>query len=423
MNNRTALYYILSGPVYYQVIKDRRRLQLLKKEVLKEEIYFFEKRYVIRESWHKRYFKILIAVFSVNLIARMIERKISRSHSVYQDNYSKFAFSTMLALREYNNNRSFFNIETEEFIMLKDLIKIINDRVNMYCNHKKCHFNTLSLIHSNTPLGIEIEFTNKGSKAGKFFENKQKDALFNFSKYHFYHLIKFMWRFGAYVDSEMPFKQFIRKGGFLEYTFTRPDIAFKPSQPLTSSPALAARLIEESIRFTPVRPHSLHITFQIDENSKKLPVVSYEELFFMMICTGHFENTGKGLIETRISEGNMKDWAVIRDRRNDKGWVKTVEFTHMRACRSFVKRGVYEPAILLLLAYKNLFNFENVEGHSSKLREWAKAPSVPSVNIDFMLEKVYRGLSLEVSLPEHYKKNTIKLIRKLYDYNKSMLDS
>lgn len=421
MNNRTVLYYLLAGPVYYQVIGDRSRLHLLKKEVMKEEIYFFEKRYVRREPWHKRYFQILIGVFSVNLLARRIERVLYRSHRLYGTKYSKFALPTMLALQEYNRNRSYFTIRPDDFIMLKELIFEINKRVNTYCLNKKCDFSASAFLHANSPLGIEIEFTNKGSTAGKFFENNIKDALLNFSKYHYYHLMKFMWRFGAYVDSEMPFKQFIRKGGFLEYTFTRPDIAFKPSQPLTSSPWLAARLIEEAIKFTPVKPHSIHVTFQTEKNTSSKPAVSFNEILFLMMCTGHFDDTGKGLVETRITEGNMKEWALVRDRRNDSGWVKTIEFTHMRACRSFVKRGVYEPSIVLMLAYKNIFSFENIGTYSIKLMNWAKKPTAADVNLEILLNKIKKGLDIEAALPEYYKSDMIKHINSLYEYNKNFI--
>jgi len=394
---------------------------MLKEEVRKEIEYFFENRYVMREPWHKRYFPILISVFCVNLLARQIERRLYNYNSRCDDRYSKFAPATMLALKEYNNNRSKFFINARPFVFIEDLIREINTKVNAYCNSNGCRFNTEFFIHANTPMGVELEFSNKGRTAGKLFESTQHDALLNFSKYHHYHLTKFMWRLGAYVDAEMPFKQLIRKGGFLEYTFTRPDIAFKPSEPLTSSPALAARLIEESVKFTPMKPHSLHVTFQIDSNAKKKPTLSFQELLFMMMCTGHFVTGDNGVYESRITEGNMKDWAVIRDRRNDSGWVLTVEFTHMRCCRDFVRRKVFEPSILLLLAYKNLFNFSDIEVYSKKLNDWARKPSVPNLDINTALANVRNGLDMEISLPERYKNEMIKRILELYNHNKALL--
>jgi hypothetical protein len=413
MNNITVLYYLLSGPIYYQVVNNRERLHILKSEVLKEIEYFFEKRYVHREEWHKRYFRLLSAVFCVNLIARRIERRMYRSVCANGDTYSRFASATMLALKEYNNNKQKFYFNPEMFMSLSDLVLELNKRVNRYCDHKGCCYSTEHLIHANTPLGIELEFSNKGKTAGKFFESSKDDAMLNFSKYHYYHLTKFMWRFGAYVDAEMPFKQFIRKGGFLEYTFTRPDITFMPSQPLSTSPALSARLIEESIKFTPVKPHSLHVTFQTESKCKKLPKPTFEDIQHIFLCTGHFKEG----VETRILEKNMKSWALMRDRRNDKGWVTTLEFTHMRANREFIRRKVYEPAILTLLACKNIFSFYDIDLYSNKLLKWAEKPTQPNNSRESFFLRLEHGLELETSLPVWYRDEAMKRIRQLYEYN------
>ncbi|PLX68976.1 MAG: hypothetical protein C0603_04630 [Denitrovibrio sp.] len=421
MNNKTALYYILSGASYYQTMNREERAVMLRRQVDKEIEYFFEKRYVRREPWHERYFPILIAVFSMNLLARRIERKLFHSYSAYGDKYSKFAPATILALIEYNKHQDQFIVDVEPFVFIKDLVYEVNGKVNSYCCGKGCEVETETFVHSNTPIGIELEFSNKGHSAGNFFATGKDDELENFSKYHYYHLMKFMWRLGAYVDSDTPFKQFIRKGGFLEYTFTKPDVAFKPSEPLTSSPGLASRMVEESVRFTAVRPHSLHITFQLDERSKKLPKVSFIEILFLMMCTGHFVRDEAGVTETRLTEGNMKEWATIRDRRNVGGWVITIEFTHMRVNREFVDRKIYEPSMLLLLAYKNLFNFSDIDIYSIKLVKWAENPYVPEVDVDIMLEKVKAGLDVDVALPEGYKQEAIKQIRGLYNYNKELL--
>jgi hypothetical protein len=398
-------------------VKERQRYTLLKKEVDKEIEYFFEKRYVRLEPWHKRYFRILTAVFCVNLLARNTERSLYGLCSAWGDRYSRFAPATLTALRIYNKFKASFAFKFHEDVFLKDVIIQVNETVNRFCAGKSEVFRSETLIHGNTPLGVEVEFSNKGKTAGKFFESGRNDALCNFSKYNYYHLMKYMWRFGAYVDSEMPFKQFIKKGGFLEYTFIRPDVSFKPSEPLTSSPALAAKLIEESIKFTPVRPHSVHVTFQVFDSIKKNPAIQFSDIIFMMLCTGHFAIGDKGIYETRITEGNMKDWAVMRDRKNFSGWVVTVEFTHMRACRDFVRRKVYEPSILLLLAYKNIFNFFQIEVYSKRLNCWAQSPEIPKIVEEDHLAKVRRGLDMEVSLPEWYKDRALRDIAAIYRRN------
>ena len=421
MNNKTALYYLLSGHNYYKNIINRNKFELIKREVDKEIEYFFNKRAIRNKSWHKRYLKMLTVVFSVNLLARRIERRLYSFHCQYSNKYNKFALSTMLALKEFNMNRKHFHIDIDKEQFLPNLIYQINEQVNNYCLKVGCNFAAESVIFSNTSIGIELEFSNKGKNAGSFFESGQNDPLLNFSKYHYYHLMKFMWRFGAYVDSNTPFKQFIKKGGFLEYTFTRPDIAFKASEPLTPSPYVAATLIEEAIKFTPIQPHSLHISMETNTDNKK-EKISFDDWLFILICTGHFViDKQSKLFESRIMEKNMKQLAEIRNRRNDDGWVVTIEFTHMRLCRDFVRRKIYEPSILLLLAYKNLFDFDNTGNFSLDLLKWAKKPYLPNINLVEKIELIKKGLDMEISLPLWYKEAIAKKIKEIYTHNENLI--
>lgn len=364
---------------------------------------------------------MLTAIFSVNILARHIERKLYRSNWLYDKRFSVFAPATLLALREYNNNPKAFAINSDPFIFLTELAHSVNNNVRNYCKDKIHMPKTDFMIHGNTPIGIELEFSNLGKTAGKLFKSYKNDPMHNFSKYHYYNMKKFMWRFGAYIDGEMPFKQLFRKGGFLEYTFTKPDEVFKPSEPLTKSPKLASQLINEAVKFTPVRPHSLHVTMQINKESAKLPKLTFKELLFLMICTGHFTSKDNRIKESRLTENNMKEWAVIRDRRNVDGWVKTVEFTHMRLSRSFIRENRYEPLILLLLAYKNLFCFSGVDYYSDKLRKWAEAPYAPKLETDKIFERLRDGLNNETALPEWYKDEALWQILSVYKKNMKIL--
>jgi hypothetical protein len=418
MNNQTALYYLLSGQKYYIDLKDRKNLIELKKEVDKEIEYFFNNRHVRIEQWNKIYLKILTAVFSVNLLARVCERKLYHFHNQYFNKCSKYALSTLIALKTYNENRRYFNIDFDSDIFLPELINLINSRVNNFFRiNRELKFDK-NFIRGNTPIGIELEFSNKGKDAGFFFTSAKNDPLLNFSKYHYYHLIKFMWRFGAYVDSNTPFKQFIKKGGFLEYTFTRPDITFKPSEPLTYSPQIAAELIKEAVKFTPIKPHSLHTTFEITNDYKKLEPISFKDIIFLLITSGHFARKNEFYYETRLTEGNMKEIIDYRERRNDDGWVKTVEYTYMRLCRDFVKRDIYECAMLLQISYKNIFSFEYFNTYSNDILKWAKKPYKIQINLDKMLQKIKIGLDKEVSLTLKYKNNILKKIKDTYLQNK-----
>jgi hypothetical protein len=422
MNNQTALYYLLSGQNYYTSLKKKSDYKQLKKEVDKEIEYFFDNRYVRIESWNKIYLKILTAVFSVNLLSRIYERKLFHFHCQYFYKCSRYALSTLFALKTYNKNKKFFNINIESDIFLPELINKINNRVNEFLkNISELDFDK-NFIRGNTPIGIELEFSNKGKDAGFFFTPSKDDPLLNFSKYHHYHLMKFMWRFGAYVDSNTPFKQFIKKGGFLEYTFTKPDLSFKPSEPLTYSPNIASELIKEAVKFTPIKPHSLHTTFEITNDYKKLEPISFKDIIFLIITTGHFLKKDESYYESRLTEGNMKEIIDYRERRNYDGWVNTIEYTYMRLSRDFVRKNIYELAILMQISYKNIFSFEYFHTYSNDLIKWAKKPYKIPINLEEKLQKIKIGLDKEVSLTLKYKNSMIKKIKDIYLQNKYNLN-
>jgi|GEM_PF-1512202 len=421
MLNNTALYYLLAGSKYYDFLESRDFADQIKIYSEKEIEYFFNNRFIRHENWFRRYLKILIAVFTVNLLARKFERSLSRLCCIYDLSYSRFAPATLMALSVFNKNRRFFNVEFDQFIFLKDLICRVNSRVNEFCKNTNLNPERVMFVQGNTPLGVEMEFSNKGTAAGRFLETGKGDPLVNFSKYHYYHLTNFMWRFGAYIDSDTPFKQFIKKGGFLEYTFTVPDKFLQTSMPLTNSPDFAGKLIGEAVKFTPVQPHSLHITLQKNPGKNKLPFPSFNEILFLLFCSGQFLHKNGKIVESRIVEKNMKDIILYRKRKNYRKWVDTVEFSHMRLCRDFIRRNVYEPSIMLMVAYKNLFVFTDIFPYTNKLRQWGKEPYVPELNPGDMFELIRKGLNEEKALPEHYKEYIMEKIKELFFFNRSIV--
>jgi hypothetical protein len=421
MNNKTLLCYLLSGYKYYKIRDSKDISKSIKYDSDGEIKYFFNKRYFRNESWYLRYLKILAAVFTVNILARHYERWLSKKCLFLNNKYSVFAPATYYALRAYNSNMRHFNIKISRDIFISDMIYEINERVKNYFINIEPESKLISFIYSNTPIGIELEFTNVGPKAGKFFVSEKGDPLLNFSKYHHYHLKKFLWRFGAYIDSEMPFKQLIKKGGFLEYTFTRPDSTLASSIPLTNSPQFASKLIEEAVRFTPVRPHSLHITLESPNDGFRRPKIGFEESLFILMCTGQFIRFGSKVFEARIMEKNMKDIFLSRKRKNDGKWVDTIEFSNMRLCRDFVKRGVYEPSIFVFIAFKNLFQFDEILPFSHNIEKWGENPDYRKINEGRMFEILEKGLEFEKSLPIKYKEVIILKIKDNYRYNCSII--
>lgn len=420
MVNNTALYHLLSGHRYYKLSENKKNIEEIKNVVDKEIEYFFNKRFTRNEKWYQRYLKILVAVFTVNLLAREFDRKLAQKGCMYNPNFSETAISTYFAIREFNKSRKHFFFKTESSMFISEIVRKVYENVKKYIMFHPFNIQDLKFIGSNTPLGIELEFSNVGKNAGYLFETGKNDPLLNFSKYHYYHLTKFMWRFGAYIDANTSFQQFIKKGGFLEYTFTVPDHVFKPSMPLTNSPDFASELIKEAVRFTPVKPHSLHVTLQT--NNKKLPFITLEDMIYFLLVTGHFIKNNGQTIESRVTEGNMKDIAYLRQRKNSCGIVDTIEFTNMRLSRDFVRRGVYKPSIFLMIAYKNLFRFYDIVPFFREIIKWGKKPTFNNYKLTDFLNIVKLGLDKEISLPEQYKNLLLSEIKELFLRNTSFIN-
>lgn len=416
MNSKTFLYYLLSGYDYYK-LKDNKSYFLKIKKITNNEIeYFFNKREFRNEVWYLKYLKILVAVFSVNLLSRYFERNLNKVCCCYGDKYPIYSISTYFAIKTFNENRKYFNIKINRDIFISELINVISEKVKNFIKSEAPNQLYYPFIHGNTPLGIELEFSNIGAHAGKLFVPSKNDVLFNFSKYHHYHLIKFMWRFGAYIDADIPFRQYFKKGGFLEYTFIKPDTVFQSSSPLTNSPNFAANLIKEAVKFTPVKPHSLHITLESPRDGKR-PFIGLNNIIFMLLCSGEFKEKQEEAVESRIVEKNMKDICISRLRKNKGNLVKTIEFSHMRLSRDFVNKNVYEPSILLFIAYRNLFEFYDILPYSLEIYKWGKNPNKKNIDLSAMLNLVEKGLEMEKSLPKNYKISIMEKIKELYLIN------
>jgi hypothetical protein len=272
-----------------------------------------------------------------------------------------------------------------------------------------------SLPMSATPIGIELEFSDTGTKAGNFFE-EGVPPFRNFSKYHHYNLLKYLWRFGAYIDSNIRIKQLIKKGGFLEYTFIRKQGAV--TSPLTMSPALAAGLIKEATAFTPVRPHSLHLSLETGKAHTR--DMTQDELFTMMLLSGSFARREGGFVETRIMDGDIKGTAVLRNRLNRSGLKMTVEFAHMRLSKYAAAGNLYEPLIMMFIGLKNTLSFAEVDKFSNRLYFWAQKPYAPPDKNRFM-ETVASGLKAEQTLTAPYREKQLSALSDLYERRKKLL--
>lgn len=139
------------------------------------------------------------------------------------------------------------------------------------------------------PLGAEVEFSNTGHWVIAQPEGLEAvDPVYQgFQYFSDFGLDILMWKLGGHVDDHREKVSDRPKRGFLELAFGNLSIAANLSKPITDDPWLLNQLIHETMRFYPVRPHSVHISLQLPhdqpyEPDRALPPAVMRCLFAML---------------------------------------------------------------------------------------------------------------------------------------------
>ncbi|GAI66282.1 unnamed protein product, partial [marine sediment metagenome] len=96
---------------------------------------------------------------------------------------------------------------------------------------------------------------------------KKTDPIYDGFKYFYdFRLDVLSWKLGGYIDDHTGATDQARRSGFLELAPGRLNIVGELSRPATADPWLLDKLIHEIVIFYNVRPHSLHLSFQLRKN-------------------------------------------------------------------------------------------------------------------------------------------------------------
>jgi gamma-glutamylcyclotransferase (GGCT)/AIG2-like uncharacterized protein YtfP len=119
------------------------------------------------------------------------------------------------------------------------------------------------------PMGAEVELSNLGFNTIKK-DSGLIDHVFDAFKYfEDFRLDILTWKLGGYIDSHGLSSKISRRKGFLEFAPGRLNIMGELSKPATADPWLLNQLIHQICVFYPVRPHSLHLTFQLQKRQRE----------------------------------------------------------------------------------------------------------------------------------------------------------
>jgi gamma-glutamylcyclotransferase (GGCT)/AIG2-like uncharacterized protein YtfP len=392
-----------------------------------------------------------LALIIKQVIFNQLEDKIlSRyrfelEHMRTSERYFKRSMSILVALQMINaNNQAVNQIIQQGLETMPHQKHDLIDYVKYAVGAAKTVFDSrvvrskFERIRSNfqpglVPLGAEIELSNLGSATLEPLrsDKKIKDAMFDgFRYFHDFHLNVLTWKLGGYIDDHSGSTDYQRRIGFLELAPGRLNIEGELSRPVTADPWLLNQLIHEIVVFYGIKPHSLHLSFQLRRNQigkqKVLPLGFVKCLLVLggglelkdtgriwVSRMGYDEITQHGYGEELVfARTSKRKWYLGEDDIADKTPIQAM--THIQQYK-FIRLSEhtnYESLILCLkglqLAYnpaeylniEQLRESEKLRSEYEELKKWATEPTKIDIkSISSFLNTVHDGLMSE----RHYK--------------------
>ena len=292
----------------------------------------------------------------------------------------------------------------------------------------------LNRIRSNlqpglVPLGIELELSNLGPATVEPLRSARKafDPVYDGFKYFYdFHLDVLSWKLGGYIDDHTSSTDQPRRRGFLELAPGRLNIAGELSRPATADPWLLSQLINELANFYDVRPHSLHLSFQLRKNqigNQKVLPLDFVKCLFALGGGPELKDTGRLWVSrigyneiTQYGNGeelvfartSKRRWYLGRDEIADKPPAQATTYVQQYKFIRLEKRANYEPLIMCLkglqlacnpgdyLTAEQLKRSKKLREQYEALKNWALEPAeINPKSISNFLMTVQSGLMNE----------------------------
>jgi hypothetical protein len=391
----------------------------------------------------KNYLALVVKQVLLNQLDERIQTRyrFELEHMRTSERYFKRSISLLAALQMINANSRAVDLIVEKCLQTMPYEKYdLIDYVKYAVQAARSMFHTrvarahLERIRSNlqpgvVPLGIEIELSNLGPAAVEPQRSLQKrtDPVYDGFKYFCdFRLDVLSWKLGGYIDDHTGSTDRARRSGFLELAPGRLNIAGELSRPATADPWLLNHLIREIVNFYDVRPHSLHLSFQLRKNQiGKQKILPLGFVKCLLVLGGGPELKGTGRLwvsrmgydeitqygygeELVFARTSKRKWYLGGDEIADKPPAQAITYVQQYKFIRLEKRANYEPLILCLkglqLAYNpgDYLSAEQLRG-SRKLRrqyqdlkKWAVEPTeISPRTISKFLNTVQNGLMNE----------------------------
>ncbi|HUV87502.1 MAG TPA: gamma-glutamylcyclotransferase family protein [bacterium] len=310
------------------------------------------------------------------------------------------------------------------------------DRLEPYVERVKAR-----RARGGAPLGYEAEFSPLGPDiigAGPD-EDPDFDGFFYFDDFD---LGGRLWKLGGHVDNHRvvtPYRGRVR--GFLEFAVGRYKILGDLSKPATADPFILSDSATAAVTFAEIKPHSLHLSIQLEEGRPPGKPPPPEHLICLLILGGDLNLDAEGILREKRLHGreiyneftglDFSRYNEHRVRHDDANPAKVIEYEFPRL---FYEHS-YVDLVMALKGFQFATNPPPLElspdsPHLSYNREverellaWAEAPhSLARRDIEYFLAVVEEGLAYETrnlgGHPAAFCREWVdKIERKLKSYN------
>jgi hypothetical protein len=398
------------------------------------------------QSYVWNYLRLVVRQVLLNQIEQQIQSRyrFELDHMRTSERYFARSVSMLAALQILNANSSVVDLITEqcretmpyESHDLIDYVKYGVRAARSIFDRRvaESHLNRIrsSLQPGLIPMGFELELSNLGATTIEPLRSASNatDPAYDGFRYFFdFALDVLCWKLGGYVDDHTGSGERARNSGFFEIAPGRLSTAGELSRPATCDPWLLNQLIHELVAFFDIRPHSLHLSFQLlrkqIDNARTLPLGF---VMCLLALGGGPEAKAGGLWLSRLGGDEITRRRVEEElvfaRRSRRNWFLGAEgiagkppaqaTTYIQQYK-FIrldKRTDYEPLILCLKGLQIAWNADDylsaeqlqanprLRQHYQKLKRWAAAPTqISAQTIRRFLHTVQEGLMNE----RHYR--------------------
>jgi len=395
----------------------------------------------------EKYLAMVIKQVLLNQIDEKIQTqfRFEIEHMLTSERYFRRSKSLLAALRMINDNSSTVGLLIDECLKTMpfaqhDLIDYVKYAVHAADSmfDSRVAKSLLEWIRSNLqpgllPLGAELELSNVGFAAVEPQRSAQaaSDPVYDDFRYFYdFSLDVLSWKLGGYIDDHSGDTTRTRRLGFLELAPGRLNIAGELSRPATADPWLLNRLINEIVDFYEVRPHSLHLSFQLRKNQigrqQILPLDFVKCLLALGggLCQRDNDSLwlsrmgndeiiqhqhGEELVFSRTSK---RGWYLGEDEIADKPPIQATSYVQQYKFIRLEKRANYEPLILCLKGLQLSYNpadyitseqlkaDRKLSRDYEELKKWADQPTeISDQTISRFLSEIRLGLMNEA----HYR--------------------